>query len=112
MERSQRTEEALEGTETTQRKRLERRDNLFGQVGCMVESSEKSMEGTGGRGWTEEAGNGGEARGGNGEGWEKASATTFWEPGRRTRLLVNSERKDNCVAAGRTKVEKPWTKNV
>ena len=45
MERSQRTEEALEGTETTQRKGLERRDTLFGQVGCMVESLENLWRG-------------------------------------------------------------------
>ena len=43
-----------------------------------------------------ETGNSGEARGGDKEGLERASATTFLEPGRWTRLLVNSQRKDNC----------------
>ena len=42
-----------------------------------------------------ETGKSGEARGGNGEGQDRASATTFGEPGMWKRLLVNSERKDN-----------------
>ena len=32
-----------------------------------------------------------------GEGQERASVTTFWEPGRWTRLLVNSKMNDRCL---------------
>ena len=82
MESSQRTEEAPEGTETTRREGLDRRDNVSRQESFIVESLEKSMGGIGGRGWMAETGNGREARGGSGEGRERASATTFWEPGK------------------------------
>ena len=46
MERSQRTEEASEGKEATQREGLERRKDVSGQECCMAESLEKSMGGT------------------------------------------------------------------
>ena len=55
-----------------------------------MENLEKSTGGEAGRGWTVETGNGGDG-GEGGEGQESASATMFWEPGRWTRLLVNSE---------------------
>ena len=32
-----------------------------------------------------------------GQGRERTSATTFWEPGRWTKLVVNSERKERCL---------------
>ena len=86
-------EEAPEGTETTQRDGLERREDISGQEGCRVDSLEKSMTGMEGRGCTAETGNGREARA---EGQERASATTFWKSGKWTRLLFNSEMEDNC----------------
>ena len=79
-------EEALEGMETTRREGLEWTEEVSGQEGCRVES-------LAGKGWTAETGNGGYGR----EGQERASATTFWEPGRWTMLLVNSKMKDRCL---------------
>ena len=70
-------EEAPEGTETKWREGLERREDVSGQEGCMAESSEKSMGRTEGRGWMAKTGKGGGARGGEGEGQETTSATTF-----------------------------------
>ena len=86
-------EEDPEGTETTQREGLERREEVSGQESCRAESSEKSTGREAGRGWTAEIGN----SGADGEGWERSSATPFWEPGRWTRLLVNSKMKDSCL---------------
>ena len=71
-------------------------DHTKRMVGGLHGGEKKCMGGTGGRGCMAETGNSGEARGYDGEGWERASATRFWEPGRWIRLLVNSERKDNC----------------
>ena len=42
-ERSQRTEEAWEGTETTRRQGLERRDDCSAQEGCMVEMGARAV---------------------------------------------------------------------
>ena len=64
------------------REGLERREYLSGQEGCRAENLEKSRAVDAGRGWMAETGNGGEARGDSGKGRERASATTFWEPGR------------------------------
>ena len=56
-------EEAPEGTETKWREGLERREDVSGQEGCMLESLKKSMVAEG-RGWRADTDNSGGARGG------------------------------------------------
>ena len=55
-----------------------------------------------GEGWKAETGNNGDCR----EGQERASATTFWEPGRWRMLLVNSKMRIDASADVPTKTEK------
>ena len=76
------------------------------------ESLEKSTGREAGRGWMAETGKGGDG----GEGQERASATTFWDPGRWMRLLVNSEIKNSYLCCGADQggetLNKAWVKGL
>ena len=81
----------MKGTETTEREGLDNIACTDGQSACRAGRVEKSrLEAERSREMADKTGT---AEGGVGtglKGWDKASATTFLEPGTWTRLLVNS----------------------
>ena len=56
---------------------MDRSEDVSRHEGCRLENLEKSIGGAEGRGWRVETGNGGGARGGDREGQERVSASTF-----------------------------------
>ena len=79
-------------------RRIDENIRNSGQEWCREESSVTSTGKADGRDSTAETGLSREkARGGSREEWERASATTFWEPGRWMRSLVNLNKQDRCL---------------
>ena len=98
---SQRRLESEYGTKITDKADECLSTSIFGQVCCWIDISEKDIPGTGGGGTGRiseiNVVGGGWCGTTLDSGWDRASATTFFGPGRWWTSQLNSDRKDNLL---------------